>query len=68
MIAEQAVERYARHRMADGGLLTWRYSRQTRHATLFVLDDVEVTSFPTSIAGVPTSIRQHGGRCTEERL
>jgi hypothetical protein len=58
MTAEQAVERYARDRMADGELLTWRYDRQTRHATLFVPDDVEVMSSPTCIAGVPTSIRQ----------
>ena len=58
MTAEQAVERYARNGMADGELLTWRYDRQTRHATLFVLDHVDVMSFPTCIAGVPTSIRQ----------
>jgi hypothetical protein len=58
MIVEQAVERYARDRMADGELLTWHYDRQTRHATLFVSDHVELMSYPTCIAGVPTSIRQ----------
>ncbi|HYR13416.1 MAG TPA: hypothetical protein VEQ67_04245 [Mycobacterium sp.] len=58
MTAEQTVERYARNRMADGELLTWRYDRQTRHAALFVPDHVDVMSFPACIAGVPTSIRQ----------
>jgi len=58
MTAEQAVERYARDRMAGGELLMWRDDRRTQHATLFVPDHVEVMSYPTCIAGVHTSIRQ----------
>ena len=58
MTAEEAVEAYARARMARGELLTWWYDEETSEATLFVPDDVDITSFPTRIAGVPTHIKQ----------
>ena len=58
MTAEQAVETYARERMARGELLTWRFDPKPRRAVLFIPDDVEIASFPAQIAGVPTWITQ----------
>jgi hypothetical protein len=66
MTFEQAVERYVRDRMADGELLTWRYDRQTRHAILFMPDDVEVISCRHASRVCPRS-DSFGGRCGEER-
>jgi hypothetical protein len=56
--AEQAVETYARERMARGELLTWRFDAKPQRAVLFVPEDVEIASFPSQIAGVPTRITQ----------
>lgn len=56
MTAKKALEAYARARMARGELLTWRYDEERREVTLFVPDDVDVESFPSEVAGVPTHI------------
>jgi hypothetical protein len=58
MTAEQAVEKYARDRMARGELLTWKYNAKHRRVTLYVPLDVEVKTFPRRIAGVPTTIKR----------
>lgn len=58
MTAEQAVEAYARERMARGELLTWRFDTADCLATLYVPDDVEIASFPSRIAGIQTEVKQ----------
>lgn len=44
--------------MARGELLTWWYDEERREATLYIPDDVDVESFPSQIAGVPTQIKR----------
>lgn len=54
--AERAVEAFARKLMARDELVTWEYDKEGHFVVLYVPYDVDATSFPEQIAGVPTQI------------
>lgn len=54
----QAVDQYARARMARGEVLGWAEGREPRSAILLVRHGVNPSSFPDAIHGVTIRLRE----------